>query len=64
MSPEVLEGKYDELCDIWSMGVILYILMSGVPPFNGDNDPEILDAVKKGTFSFDSYNTYILLVLF
>lgn len=53
ISPEVLEGNYDEACDIWSAGVILYILLSGVPPFFGDDDSEILTAVKKGVYSFD-----------
>jgi hypothetical protein len=30
--------------------------MTGIPPFNGENDPEILEAVKKGSFTFDSTN--------
>ena len=54
ISPEVLQGKYDEKCDIWSAGVILYIIICGYPCFNGDDDNEIFAAIQRGKISFPS----------
>lgn len=53
IAPEVLKKKYNEKCDIWSAGVILYILLCGYPPFNGQNDRQIIEAVLKGKFTLD-----------
>jgi len=47
-----LKRKYDQKCDIWSIGVILYVLLAGYPPFNGPNDREIMEKVNKGVYSF------------
>lgn len=53
IAPEVLAGEYDEKCDMWSCGVILYILLSGYPPFDGNSNQEITKKVKEGNFSFN-----------
>jgi calcium-dependent protein kinase len=52
IAPEVLNKKYNEKCDIWSCGVILYIILSGMPPFNGSSDQDIMKKVRVGKFSF------------
>jgi len=52
IAPEVLAKNYNEKCDIWSCGVIAFIVLSGIPPFNGSSDQEIMKRVKTGKFSF------------
>jgi calcium-dependent protein kinase len=52
IAPEVLFEKYDEKCDIWSCGVIMYIMLCGYPPFNGENDNEILNRIKTGKYVY------------
>ena len=52
IAPEVLSGSYNEKCDMWSIGVILYIMLSGKPPFPGKNDDAILELVKTASYSF------------
>jgi calcium-dependent protein kinase len=51
VSPEVLRRSYDSKCDIWSCGVILYILLCGYPPFDGPTQEELLQKIAKGAYS-------------
>ena len=53
VAPEVLKGDYDNSCDIWSLGIILYILLCGYPPFEGDNNKEIFKNVLNQQLKFD-----------
>ena len=53
MAPEVILNDYTEACDMWSAGVMLYIILSGCPPFQGNTDQEILENILQGTYDFD-----------
>lgn len=46
VAPEVIRGSYDECCDIWAIGVIAFLLLSGEPPFGGCGGPEPLMTVR------------------
>ena len=54
IAPEVLRRIYDEKCDLWSVGVIMYILLCGKPPFNGKENEDILNAISKGKYDTSS----------
>ena len=52
VSPEVLSGKYTEKCDVWGAGIILCILLTGEPPFNGPNSGVIYNKIRNYEYSF------------
>ncbi|KAA0172960.1 hypothetical protein FNF27_05597 [Cafeteria roenbergensis] len=56
ISPETLDRsqKYDEKCDIWSIGVLAYMLCSGRAPFKGRSDDEIVASVRRGKYTLSS----------
>ncbi|PRW33551.1 calcium-dependent kinase [Chlorella sorokiniana] len=52
VAPEVLRRSYGPECDIWSLGVVLYILLSGMPPFWGDDEKAIFTSILRGNLDF------------
>ena len=52
IAPEVLRRQYGRSCDLWSVGVIAYVLLAGYPPFNGKDDTEVRRAVLDGRYCF------------
>ena len=52
IAPEVLARKYGSKCDIWSIGVITYIVLCGLPPFNAWTNDQIIQKIKRGKFEF------------
>jgi calcium-dependent protein kinase len=57
VAPEILRGSYDERCDIWSIGVITFLLLSGETPFGGCYENEsmahVREKILRGTFQFE-----------
>jgi calcium-dependent protein kinase len=52
VAPEVLRQKYGKECDMWSVGVIMYVLLAGFPPFHGQTNTDTFRKILKGEFSF------------
>jgi calcium/calmodulin-dependent protein kinase I len=57
VAPEVIQGvpgnKYDPKVDMWSAGVIMFILLGGYPPFYDEHEPRLFQKIRRGLFSFD-----------
>ena len=51
IAPEVLKGNYNEKCDMWSIGCILFTMLTGMPLFQGSDDAETLAKVSRGKYS-------------
>jgi calcium-dependent protein kinase len=53
VAPEVLQGNYDKSCDLWSLGVLTFMLLSGEPPFTGKNVNQVFRKISTCDYSYE-----------
>lgn len=61
LAPEIVKSEYNEKCDIWSCGVILYVLFTGRYPYEGETEKEIIEKIRNKApinFELDDLNCY------
>ena len=54
MAPEVHQGKYGKKCDVWSLGIMLYVMLTGSFPFKGETEEEKLTRIRVGQVNLAS----------
>ena len=55
MSPEMLRGElYSNLVDLWALGMIVFVMLSGEHPFKGQNRPQLYKSILNGLYSLES----------
>ena len=62
MAPEIFTGNYNSKCDVWSCGVIMFIFLYGMPPFQGRSDKETMAKIIAGKFTFPGKNKNYFLI--
>lgn len=53
IAPEVIKGGYNKECDIWSLGVLMYFLLSGKQPFHANSVPEVFSNILEANYDFE-----------
>lgn len=64
IAPEVIYKKYNEKCDIWSAGVIFYMMLTGLMPFKADNEVNLLQNILREEPKFTGIFYLILRINF